>query len=66
MEQFILSSEILQVKSEEHQKEFECRVELPCKFFVYGLKTSNQRVKHELRKQQLTVNLIDHFTVTER
>ena len=25
-------------------------IELPCKYFVYGLKTSKQRVKHEPRK----------------
>ena len=34
-------------------------IELPCKYFVYGLKTSKQRVKHELRKHQKTVNFID-------
>ena len=28
------------------------RIELPCRYFVYGLKTSKQRVKHELRKHQ--------------
>ena len=27
-------------------------IALPCKYFVYGLKTSKQRVKHELRKHQ--------------
>ena len=27
-------------------------IEFPCKYFVYGLKTSKQRVKHELRKHQ--------------
>ena len=27
-------------------------IELPCKYFVFGLKTSKQRVKHELQKHQ--------------
>ena len=27
-------------------------IELPCKYFVYGLKISKQRVKHELQKHQ--------------